>query len=94
MGLFNLYKPKEYKYRYIYYDPKKEAQKEREMKLAEQEKSKEDGVYRPTILRRGVFREMSDSNKKGYRTQQAMNSNFRVIIILAILLVIAYFLLK
>lgn len=32
MGLFNLYKPKEYKYRYIYYDPKKEASKEREKK--------------------------------------------------------------
>ena len=30
MGFFNLYKPREYKYRYIYYDPKKEAQKERD----------------------------------------------------------------
>lgn len=94
MGLFNLYKPKEYKYRYIYYDPKKEAQKEREMKQAGQEKSKEDGVYRPTIIRRGVFREMSDNNKKGYRTQQAMKSNFRLIIILIILIAIAYFLVR
>jgi len=33
MGLFSLYKPKEYKYRYIYYDPKKEALKEREKKI-------------------------------------------------------------
>lgn len=94
MGFFNLYKPKEYKYRYIYYDPKKEAQKEREMKQAAREKSEEDGVYRPTIIRRGIFREMADSNKKGYRAKQAMSSNFRVIIILAILLAIAYFLIK
>jgi len=94
MGLFNLYKPKEYKYRYIYYDPKKEAQKEREMKQAAREKNEGDGVYRPTIIRRGVFREMADSNKKGYRAKQAMSSNFRVIIILAILLALAYFLIK
>ena len=34
MNFFKLYKPKTYNYRYIYYDPKKEAQKEREEKYA------------------------------------------------------------
>lgn len=51
MGLFNLYKPKEYKYRYIYYDPKKEASKEREKKM-EESKTNADGTYKPTILKR------------------------------------------
>jgi hypothetical protein len=92
MGLFNLYKPKEYKYRYIYYDPKKEAQKEREQQLSNQEKVANDGEYRPTI-RRGTFREMADKNKNA-RREQAQKSNVRLIMILIILLAIAYFLLK
>lgn len=92
MGLFNLYKPKEYKYRYIYYDPKKEAQKEREQQLSNQEKAANDGEYRPTI-HRGTFREMADRNKNA-RREQAQKSNVRLIMILIILLAIAYFLLK
>ena len=35
-GFFNLYKPREYKFRHIYYDPKKEAAKEREQRLADE----------------------------------------------------------
>ncbi len=90
MGLFNLYKPKEYKHRYIYYDPKKEASKEREKKLDEN-KTNPDGTYRPTIIRRGAFREMADKNKS-MRKEQARSSNFRILIILVVLLAIAYFL--
>lgn len=92
MGLFNLYKPKEYKYRYIYYDPKKEASKEREKKL-EESKANEDGSYRPTIIKRGAFREMANQNKS-IRREQARSSNIRIFIILALLLAITYFLIK
>ena len=92
MGLFSLYKPKEYKYRYIYYDPKKEASKEREKKL-EESKANEDGTYRPTIIKRGAFREMANQNKS-IRREQARSSNIRIFIILALLLAITYFLIK
>jgi hypothetical protein len=92
MGLFNLYKPKEYKYRYIYYDPKKEASKEREKKL-EESKTNADGTYKPTILKRGAFREMANQNKS-IRREQARSSNIRIFIILALLLAITYFLIK
>lgn len=92
MGLFNLYKPKEYKHRYIYYDPKKEASKEREKKL-EESKANEDGTYRPTIIKRGAFREMANQNKS-IRREQARSSNIRIFIILALLLAITYFLIK
>ena len=44
MGFFKLYKPKTYNYRYIYYDPKKEAQKEREERYATKD---ENGEQRP-----------------------------------------------
>ena len=92
MGLFSLYKPKEYKYRYIYYDPKKEASKEREKKL-EESKANEDGTYRPTIIKRGAFREMANQNKS-IRREQERSSNIRIFIILALLLAITYFLIK
>ena len=92
MGLFNLYKPKEYKYRYIYYDPKKEASKEREKKM-EESKTNADGTYKPTILKRGAFREMANQNKS-IRREQARSSNIRIFIILALLLEITYFLIK
>ena len=92
MGLFNLYKPKEYKYRYIYYDPKKEASKEREKKM-EESKTNADGSYKPTILKRGAFREMANQNKS-IRREQARSSNIRIFIILALLLAITYFLIK
>ena len=92
MGLFNLYKPKEYKYRYIYYDPKKEASKEREKKM-EESKTNADGTYKPTILKWGAFREMANQNKS-IRREQARSSNIRIFIILALLLAITYFLIK
>lgn len=92
MGLFSLYKPKEYKYRYIYYDPKKEAQKEREKQREAAEKSVESGEYKPTI-RRGTFREMAQQNSKA-RSDMSRQSNIRLIIIMTLLFAIAYFLLK
>ena len=92
MGLFSLYKPKEYKYRYIYYDPKKEARDEREKQREAADKRAEGGEYQPTI-RRGTFREMAQRNSKT-RSDMSRQSNIRLIIIMALLFAIAYFLLK
>lgn len=87
-GFFNLYKPREYKFRHIYYDPKKEAAKERERKLAEE--TERGAEYQPTI-RRGTFREQSDKLKSS-RSTQSRQSNVRLIIILVFLFAIAYYL--
>lgn len=89
MGFFKLYKPKTYNYRYIYYDPKKEAQKEREEKYASKD---ENGEYKPTI-RRGTFREELNMRNKAYR-DNARQSNIRLVIIIGVLFLIAYFILK
>mgnify|MGYP004701644675 CR=1 FL=1 len=84
MGFFNLYKPREYKYRYIYYDPKKEEKRARE--------KQESGEYKP-VLRRGVFREMANKNKN-MRVEYIRKSNIRLVVILAIMLALIYFLLS
>jgi hypothetical protein len=88
MGFFNLYKPRKYDYRYIYYDPKKEAQKEREKRLAEGQ----DGEFK-TSIHRGSFREEAARNKNT-RGKQSRKSNIRLIMILFVLLLLAYYLLK
>ncbi len=88
MGFFNLYKPREYGYRYIYYDPKKEEKKEKERLRAKQSEE----PHQPT-LRRGVFREMADKNKN-YRVEQMRKSNLRLVIILFAMLAILYYLLS
>jgi len=88
MGLFNLYKPKEYKYRYIYYDPKKEAQNNVNSSLRIRKSCKRWRIssdYPPWH-----FREMADKNKN-IRREQAQKSNVRLIMILIVLLAIAYF---
>lgn len=90
MGFFNIYKPKEYKPRFIYYDPKKEAMKEREKQRLHDENLEKDGEFH-TSIRRGSFRAMADMNRKT-RTDMSKQSNFRVLVILAVLLALAYFL--
>lgn len=88
MGFFNIYKPKKYGYRFIYYDPKKEAQKEREKRLTEGN----DGEFK-TSIHRGSFRDEAAKNKSS-RSSQSGRSNIRLIIILFVLLLLAYYLLK
>jgi len=88
MGFFNLYKPREYGYRFIYYDPKKEEKKEKERLRA----SAGDEPHQP-VLRRGVFREMAEKNKN-YRVEQMRKSNLRLVIILFAMLAILYYLLS
>jgi len=90
-GFFNLYKPRKWDHRFIYYDPKKEAQKEREKRLAEGDGSSE-AVFK-TTLHRGSFRDAADKNKNT-RKHQSRQSNIRLIIILFILLALVYFFLK
>ncbi len=87
-GFFNLYKPREYKFRHIYYDPKKEAAKEREQRLADA--AHDEGEYKPSI-RRGSFREQAEKLKSS-RSTHVRQSNIRLIIILVILFAIAYYL--
>lgn len=91
MGFFNLYKPREYGYRYIYYDPKKEEAKAKE-KAQEQAKASADEPYKPT-LQRGVFRAMADKNKN-FRLEQMRKSNIRLGIILVIMFALLYYILS
>lgn len=93
MNFFKIHKPLKYRYRPIYYDPKKEAQKEREKKANQEAEGSEEETYQPKILRRGTFREMHDKNTQA-RRQQNRQSNIRLIIIILFLFLIAYFLMR
>ena len=93
MGFFNLYKPKEYKPRFIYYDPKKEAKEERDRQREKETEIDGDTEYRPRIIKRGTFREMADKNKN-LRREQNQKSNTRIVIIIVILLAFAYLLIR
>lgn len=96
MSFFKLHKPSVYKYKPIYYDPKKEAQEERKKRMEQANKPAEEqakGEYEPQILKPGIFREIADKERHSTRSK-TRESNIRVIIILLILLAIAYFLLK
>jgi len=90
-GFFNLYKPRKWDHRFIYYDPKKEAQKEREKRLAKGENVSES-EFRTTI-HRGSFRDAVEQNKNS-RKHQSSQSNIRLIIIIFILVALVYFFLK
>jgi hypothetical protein len=94
MSFFKLHKPLVYKYKPVYYDPKKEAQKERMRKMEQDEQTdvKQEG-YQPKVLRRGAFREMAERNRNSKQVQ-SRQSNIRLIIIIMILLLIAYFLVR
>lgn len=94
MKFFKIHKPLKYRYRPIYYDPKKEAQKEREKKAAlEAESGKTDGTYEPKILKRGAFREIHDKSRHSIQRQKRQ-SNIRLIIIILLLFFIAYLLIR
>jgi hypothetical protein len=91
MSFFKLYKPREYGYRYIYYDPKKEAKKEREKRLKDTAENGESGFK--STLHRGSFRQQAEKNKN-VRAHQSRQSNIRLIIILFILLALLYYFLR
>ena len=88
MGFFKLHQPKKYGYRPIYYDPKKEAQKEREKRIAEGQNADESGFK--TTIQRGSFRQQAASNGN-LRRYQSRKSNIRLAIILFIILALLYY---
>lgn len=98
MNFFKMHKPLVYKYKPIYYDPKKELLKERQKQMEQSkdvegnEEKKEKGKDYQPFIRRGTFREMADKNKYS-RSSDIKKSNIRLLIILGILILIAYFLL-
>jgi len=92
MNFFKLHKPLVYKYKPIYYDPKKEAAKERNKQTGEGAEKENPGEYKPS-LRRGSFREMADKRNNNRHTD-VRKSNIRLVIIIAILILIAYFLMR
>ncbi|HOF98800.1 MAG TPA: hypothetical protein P5157_04685 [Paludibacteraceae bacterium] len=91
-SFFNIYKPRKYDYRYIYYDPLKEAIKEREKQMAKENGEQPQQEYKPN-LHRGSFREEAN-RMRGKKSKELRRSNRNVLIILIILLIIAYYLLK
>lgn len=98
MSFFKLHKPLVYKYKPIYYDPKKEASEERKKQMSAKETpsstaEEQNSSYEPKILKRGVFREMADKDRYAVNKQKRM-SNIRLVVILGILFLIAYYLLK
>ncbi|MEA4982433.1 MAG: hypothetical protein VB066_06915 [Paludibacter sp.] len=93
MNFFKLHKPLVYKYKPIYYDPKKEALKSREQSAKDGGEVKVDNGEFKSSIRRGSFREMAEKNKNSKEVQNRQ-SNVRLIVILMILIIIAYFLLK
>ncbi len=92
MGLFSLYKSREYKPRYIYYDPKKEAKDARDKERNNEKSLNEDGSYK-RIIKRGTFKEMAEKNKS-FRTEQIRQANIRLVVIVGLLLALFYFLLQ
>lgn len=93
MNFFKLHKPLVYKYKPIYYDPKKEALKSKVQDTKDNADAKvDDGVFKSSI-KRGSFREMAEKNKNS-KEVQTRQSNVRLIVIILILFTIAYFLLK
>ncbi len=91
MSFFKLYKPREYGYRFIYYDPKKEAQKEREKRLLDATQNEDSGFK--TTIRHGSFRQQAEKNKN-VRAHQSKQSTIRLLIILFILFALFYFFIR
>lgn len=90
MFFFNLYKPRTYGYRPIYFDNKKELIKEREKRMGVEVKNAESAFK--SAIKRGSFRDASSITK--LRIHQVQQSNIRLIIILFTILLILYCFLK
>ena len=83
---FRTYKHKQFNYIPIYYDPEKEEFEERVRKLEEKYGKAPEGEYKPGI-QRGAMRKRGSYNAKAER-----GSSIRLIIIIALLLAIATYL--
>jgi Flp pilus assembly protein TadB len=92
MGMISLFRtprPKQFKYTPIFYDPQKEALKEREKQIRQELGLNNDGSERVSMVR-GQFRKQFESKLKNKGSRQ---TNMRLAIIFIILCVVAYFLL-
>ncbi len=88
MGLprfFKLARPKSFNYKPVFYDEREEELKERVEKVAKDMGIEQPLDYKPKLIK-GTMRSYMKMSKKTYR-----HSSVRVIIIIAILLFIAYY---
>jgi hypothetical protein len=97
MGLFYFYnvrKPRQFDYKPLYYDPRKEAMEERKLKV-KRELGMEisDEEYKPQI--KGTFVQgtthLRKSRLRGDNTRSRQYKNVRLVVILSILLMALWF---
>ena len=86
-GFFKLRKPKQFQYKPLFYDPVKERREERNREIARELGINQDEVY-SSRLAPGSFRSHLRTAGK-----QKTYTNMRLLVIVAILLFLAYFLL-
>lgn len=85
---FKTTKPKQFNYTPRYYDPDKEALKEREQQI-KQEMGLTDGDDTPRVsLIKGQMRRQFEQNR---RSRAKGKSTLRLIVIIAVLLLLVYF---
>ena len=95
MKFFHLGRNKPFRMIYRFHDPEKEAMEDRERRIKQElgmEVEKRDETYRPNI--KGQFRGQRDAKREGFfARKEAKKSNVRVLVIVAILVMIAYYIL-
>jgi hypothetical protein len=92
MGMISLFRtprPKQFKYTPIFYNPQKEALKEREQQLRQELGLNDDDSPRVSLIR-GQMRNYYNRKVKG---ESSSKSNLRLVIIFIILCLVAYYLL-
>jgi hypothetical protein len=85
---FRTYKNKQFNYMPLYYNKQREELEERVRRIESEIQGKSTGEYRPSIIK-GSFKHLHSMRKKSNRV-----SSFRLILIIAILLALVYFLFK
>jgi hypothetical protein len=99
MGMFSFYnvrKPRQFTHKPIYWDPRKEALEERirkiKLEMGELHENRED--YKPSI--KGTFIEgtthLKKSKSKGDDVRNRLNRNMRLLLVLALLAALYWFL--
>lgn len=91
MGMISLFrtpKPKKFKYTPIFYDPDKEALKEREQQIRQEMGLADENTPRVSLIKG----QMRSYYKRKVRTARGGKTNLRLVIIIIILCAIAYYL--
>lgn len=90
MGMISMFKtpkPRQFNYVPIYYDPRKEALKEREQLIKQELGIADENTPRISLIKgrmRGYYKRLANVKSK---------TNIRLIVIMIVLLLVAYFLL-